>query len=46
MLYMSRIRDHFMYIGKPDIHYGIFPGCGQHLPFDKVNNKSDSKGCC
>lgn len=46
MLYMTRFRDYFTYIGKPDVHYGIFPGCGQNLPFNKADGNKSSDGCC
>lgn len=45
MLYMTRFRNHFMFSGKNDVHYGIFPGCGQSLPFDKADGKNNG-GCC
>lgn len=47
MLYHTRFRDHFSFYGSsdPKTHYGVFEGCGQHMPFDKVEPKKDG-GCC
>lgn len=47
MLYMTRFREHFDFMGKDDVHYGIFPGCGQSMPFDKLKkNSNENSGCC
>lgn len=46
MLACSRFAPHFQFFGTEDTHYGIFPGCGGNLPFDKVEKNNNSKGCC
>ena len=43
MLYHSRFREHFQFIGNFDNHYGIFDGCGKSCPFLE-NTKNVS--CC
>jgi len=48
MLHDSRFAPHFDFIGSFEHHYGIFPGCGQSLPFDNLPpefNGNDG-GCC
>lgn len=45
MLYDTRFRDHFEFIGNFDNHYGIFPGCGTSLPFEQSAG-SEPGGCC
>ena len=42
MLYYSRFRKNFEFIGNFDQHYGIFDGCGKKIPFDD----SDKSSCC
>jgi arsenite methyltransferase len=46
MLYETRFREHFTFLGKADVHYGIFPGCGQNMPFDKLEKNNKSGDCC
>lgn len=48
MLHDSRFAPHFDFIGDFERHYGIFPGCGQSLPFDNQAPESsgNSGGCC
>lgn len=43
MLYCTRFKEHFEFIGNFDNHYGIFDGCGKGIPFkiDESNNN-----CC
>ena len=40
MLYHSRFKEHFEFIGNFDTHYGIFQGCGKGIPFN------DNTSCC
>ncbi|MES2756624.1 MAG: methyltransferase domain-containing protein [Pseudomonadota bacterium] len=44
MLRDSRFRVHFDFIGDFSRHYGLFPGCGGELPFDKPD--AGSAPCC
>lgn len=47
VLYQTQFVDHLTFYGsKPTTHYGIFEGCGQHLPFDKVDQKNSNGSCC
>jgi len=53
MLYETRFRPHFDFIGDFSRHYGIFDGCGISIPFSsaKGTNKEGSGGggggsCC
>lgn len=41
MLHDSRFAAHFDFIGDFSRHYGIFPGCGNGLPFTE-NNSSET----
>lgn len=45
MLAESRLAPHFDFIGDFSRHYGIFPGCGGGLPFDKSADAVVA-GCC
>lgn len=45
MLYCTRFKEHFEFIGNFDYHYGIFDGCGKGIPF-KDNNNNDNTSCC
>lgn len=45
MLHDTRFRDHFDFIGDFSRHYGLFPGCGGELPFDRLAGVSASP-CC
>jgi arsenite methyltransferase len=44
MLHDSRFRAHFDFIGDFSRHYGLFPGCGGELPFDKAD--AGAVPCC
>ena len=44
MLYCTRFKEHFEFIGNFDNHYGIFDGCGKGIPF-KDNDDNDNTGC-
>ncbi|MFC0133121.1 methyltransferase type 11 [Massilia eurypsychrophila] len=44
MLHDSRFRAHFDFIGDFSRHYGLFPGCGGELPFDKPD--AAAVPCC
>ena len=46
MLYHSRFKQHFDFIGNFDTHYGIFAGCGKNIPFEKMNNSNLTNNCC
>lgn len=48
MLRDTRFAPHFDFIGNFERHYGIFPGCGQSLPFDNRPPESSANGggCC
>lgn len=45
MLAETRFAAHFEFFGDFDTHYGIFPGCGESLPFDAAPDDEQS-GCC
>lgn len=46
MLYNTRFRDHFDFIGNTDTHLGIFPGCGTSIPFGASGSAAESASCC
>lgn len=46
MLKESRFAPHFEFIGSFDKHFGIFPGCGELLPFATSANAVSDGGCC
>lgn len=48
MLHDSRFAPHFDFIGGFERHYGIFPGCGQSVPFDNQfpEYSGNDGGCC
>ncbi len=49
MLGESRLAPHFELLGTWDSHYGIFPGCGESVPFDEesaAGSEESSGGCC
>ena len=48
MLHDTRFAPHFEFIGNFEHHYGIFPGCGQALPFDVQTTEAagSTGGCC
>ena len=45
MLHDTRFRDHFDFVGDFSRHYGLFPGCGGELPFDRPTGASAAP-CC
>ncbi len=45
MLQNTRFAPHFEFHGNFDQHYGIFPGCGNSIPFDSSEPKKKSS-CC
>lgn len=45
MLHDTRFKAHFEFIGNFSRHYGIFPGCGNDIPFVKHQGAATS-GCC
>lgn len=46
MLQDTRFAPHFRFIGDFSTHYGIFPGCGEALPFSEDAAGSNDGGCC
>lgn len=44
MLYETRLREHFDFIGDFSRHYGLFAGCGGQMPFDSA--PAAMAGCC
>lgn len=47
MLRETRFAPHFEFIGNFDRHFGIFPGCGEMLPFTESGaTESVGGGCC
>lgn len=49
MLEQSRLREHFRFIGDFRTHYGIFQGCGLHIPFEQGRAEaagSNGGSCC
>lgn len=48
MLNETRFEPYFDFIGTWDNHYGIFEGCGTHLPFDAevAGSAATGGGCC
>lgn len=44
MLYDTRLREHFDFIGDFSRHFGLFAGCGGELPFSKESGQGGS--CC
>jgi arsenite methyltransferase len=51
MLNESRFAEHFEFIGTGENHFGIFPECGELMPFssfksDSALRSTDSVGCC
>lgn len=46
MLHDTRFAPHFRFIGDFSRHYGIFPGCGEALPFSRGREEEDSGSCC
>ncbi len=46
MLSDTRFAPHFDFIGDFSTHYGIFPGCGQNVPFGEEAASRDGGSCC
>jgi len=46
MLQDSRFQAHFQFIGDFSRHFGIFPGCGDGLPFDQGEADAGETSCC
>ncbi|MEM7465937.1 MAG: methyltransferase domain-containing protein [Pseudomonadota bacterium] len=48
MLYDTRFRPHFDFIGNTEKHFGIFTGCGTDLPFDSssADDSNAASACC
>jgi len=46
MLHDTRFAPHFEFFGDFSRHYGLFPGCGNGLPFDGGSAPDDAAGCC
>lgn len=48
MLAETRFAPHFRFIGDFSTHYGIFPGCGESMPFSREDGQEGSSGgaCC
>eukprot|EP00934_Nitzschia_sp_Nitz4_P006751 Nitzschia sp. Nitz4//scaffold79_size90958//82892//84188//NITZ4_005040-RA/size90958-processed-gene-0.21-mRNA-1//1//CDS//3329558294//6741//frame0 len=51
MLYDTRLRSHFDFVGSWDKHHGIFEGCGTQMPFSaskcpSKQSKGASTGAC
>ena len=40
------VAPHFDFIGSFGRHFGIFPGCGELLPFAKSKTGPEAGGCC
>lgn len=41
----SRFAKHFEFSGDFSTHYGVFPGCGGHFPFEKAS-QGNGESCC
>lgn len=50
MLKLSRFSDYFDFIGDFEKHYGIFPDCGDAMPFSQTStntaNTNTPQSCC
>jgi SAM-dependent methyltransferase len=48
MLYDTRCKPHFDFIGNFNTHYGIYDGCGTLIPFESAKSGSSAGGggCC
>ena len=46
MLYDSRFKPHFEFLGDFSTHYGIFADCGTALPFDTDSAAAATGSCC
>ncbi len=46
MLADTRFAEFFEFIGNFDTHYGIYPDCGDLMPFASANAVSNEGACC
>jgi ubiquinone/menaquinone biosynthesis C-methylase UbiE len=48
MLYQTRFKEHFDFVGNFETHYGIFEGCGKNPPFNQaaLGNSQPALSCC
>ncbi|MEQ9662095.1 MAG: methyltransferase domain-containing protein [Parasphingopyxis sp.] len=46
MLAETRLEPHFEFFGDFSTHYGIFPGCGEIMPFSNEKRDDAISGCC
>lgn len=46
MLAETRFADHFEFFGDFSTHYGIFPGCGDLMPYGETSAEEAVSGCC
>jgi SAM-dependent methyltransferase len=46
MLRETRFAEHFEFIGNFERHYGLFEGCGSHMPFDRTASATAGGACC
>jgi SAM-dependent methyltransferase len=46
MLYDTRFRAHFDFVGDFSRHYGLFESCGKVMPFDTVASAPDDAAPC
>jgi len=47
MLNESRFQEHFDFHGSWDTHYGIFPDCGDAMPFNESDSgETQGQSCC
>ncbi|MEI8027001.1 MAG: methyltransferase domain-containing protein [Pseudomonadota bacterium] len=48
MLFQTRFKEHFDFIGNFETHYGIFEGCGKNPPFTQnaSNEGAPALSCC
>ena len=46
MLNDTRYKDNFEFYGNFDVHYGIYAGCGENIPFTASAAFGDDPSCC
>jgi arsenite methyltransferase len=46
MLADTRLRDYFTFIGNFEKHFGIFPGCGTDIPYERSAGGAAAAGAC
>jgi len=49
MLYDTRFRRHFDFVGEAKVHFGLFEGCGSRIPFASAapaNGSGTGESCC